>query len=245
MSTERFTQFPRHREGDMPLHLWSRIYPSIPNPRSDTYISTPLTSGPAKNYMGKEHPNLDPQELTDFSLFLNSRLLDGVADNFPDDDSRLTAPYQLGKINGWGELQYNKFWMNYIAGTPPQTARNFNRHVREKEIIKRRLLNDHTAPVEARLGEYKKLVEAYSSFVMEGELNPVSRMVFMPGHELSLGCTMERMLAAKLNISQEFVIFDSNHAEYQAKVGNQAPWLKDHPQIRGNGGERLVLFSSE
>lgn len=244
MHSERFTHFPAPLIGEKPVQLLARIFP-LSTPRNEHYVSTPLTSGPAKEYMGKEHPGLQTQELITYSLFTNSNFVDSVVRDFPDEDNAIvTLPYLLGKREGWGELEYNKFWMNYLTGTPPTRAREFNRHIKKGNLVQRRVFNDYTISHDVRLEEYEKFVKAYTSFIENDRLNPVSKILFMPGAEASLGGKVEKMLAEHLDIPREIVIFDREHPEYEAKVARIAPWLKDHPQIQGRGGERLVHLSS-
>jgi len=244
VNSERFTQFLEQKDGDTPLNLWERMYPAIPNPRSETYVSTPFTSGPAKAYIATKEPQLAVGEVTLRSMQANSKFLDDALSGFPSKNKLLTIPYHIGKRDGWGEVDYNGFWMSYLSGISPREAAEFNDQAARRKVIQADVFNDHAAPTERRLEEYQKLVDAYGTFVEKIEINPVSEMVFVPGYEDSLGCTAEKLLAERLKIRQMFVVFDSAHHEYERKVEEGAPWLKGHPQIKENGGETLVFFAA-
>lgn len=242
MRVERFTQFPNPRNGEAPVDLWKQMYPTVPIPRSETYISTPYTSGPAKQFLLITEPHLNHEQVTERARQANSDFLDSLMDHFSDANT-LTVPYHIGKREGWGELGYNTFWMHYISGASPDNAEQFEQYAGGQKIIDTHVFNDYAAPKHERLHQYKRLVNEYVDFVGDA-INPLSKIIFMPGYESSFGCAAEKILAEKLQISREFVIFDQNHHAYAEKIGEKAPWLENHPHIKQNGGGTFLSFAS-
>lgn len=237
------------------VDLYRNIYPEIPSPRNEVYLSRPMTSGSIKDLFFELARGISPQTMA-IVLETNNRISEFIAQElrsyFNDKQLVFPRPLQFGEFNGIS------FWMYFLSGLNPKDAQWFDKLVREKKIVSFDLFNDHQAEKGERLKEYFELAGKFLGFVQKNNLslNPVSEMVLFPDHQQSLGCSLEREVAKSLGILTREAVFDQNHPRFQTSIFQQlirpliideSLWqhVKDYrfsiPTVSGNGENLIVL----
>lgn len=230
---------------DRPIgEVYRDVYPLIPTKRNEGYFSSPLTSGGAKRL----YPKSTGKNIGDI-IKHNSNFVEAAVKRVEGTifDVRKTLPHRLGTYSSWGESGYNRFWLCYLSGIEPEAAEAFDCDV--KKNVNHSVLNDYSRDRESRLDQYRRLLDQFHTFIQQTNCstNPINRVVFLPDHFQSLGCTLERELTSALEIPGEELCFDVRHNAFEKEILPIAPWLKeDHPDITRhlvkNGGENLAIL---
>ena len=153
MERLRFTVFPENAgQTEFPGGVkvfYEQTYSQIPKPRSEVYVSTPLTSGGAKRLsLGSVAETVQR----------NSRFVETViveAEHLFAEE-RLTLPHRIGTQKGWGEAEYLRYWMYYLSGVPAEKVGEFEAQVVSGKIIDSQIFNNHGGDKKERLVQYRK-----------------------------------------------------------------------------------------
>jgi len=255
MERPRFTTFPEHNghpEQNSVTGVYERTYQHIPTPRSEVYVSTPLTSGGARRlFITMTDGSLSITEIISNTVQRNRHFVDTVIEEaetlFPEE--RITLPHRIGMRDGWGEVDYNRYWMYYLSGIRPDYAQTFEDVFSSNGIVDRTVFDNHAGERDRRLEEYKRLLQGFTRFIREEgmPINPVSGIALMPDHQYSLGCSLERELGQFLGIPMREIYFDRNHPRFGNHVSQVAEWLLmdygelQSPTVDGDG-RNIIIF---
>jgi hypothetical protein len=117
----------------------------------------------------------------------------------------------------WGEGDYNLFWLMYLSGIDPVSARRFSTSQNVREAVA--FINKKDKPRDSYKNTYQNLVDAFIAFVHNPQsgtrLNKLSKMVVLPDFQNSFGSQMEVRLAAGIGIPVEEVQFNQKWIEQQ------------------------------
>lgn len=230
---------------DRPVcEVYKNVHPLILSQRREVYFSGPLTSGGAKRL----YSNSTGKNIGDIVKH-NSSFVEEVAKRADRTlpGFRKTLPHRLGIYSNWGESGYNRFWLCYLSGIEPEAAETFDCGV--EKSVNHSVFNDYSRDRESRLDQYRRLLDQFHAFIQQTNclINPINRVIFLPDHFQSLGCTLERELTSVLGISGEELCFDVHHNSFENEILPVAPWLREnHPDITRhlvqNGGHSLVIL---
>lgn len=241
----RYTTFPEGKERVAPIALYETVYPTIPTPRNEIYFSSPLTSGGAKRLFDKNNITENIPTI----VRLNSTFAETVAQESEEvlTAERFTLPHHLGGQGGWKELDFLKFWMNYLSGIAPDHAKEFDKKGPAGVGVDPAIFNDYSLPRERRIEGYERLVDGFVGFIRDTDapINPVAGIVCLPDHQLSVGCSAETRLAKSLGIPTQEVSFDRDNPRYQ-KLEKLAPWLANetHSPSRKDSSNGVIIFQA-
>jgi hypothetical protein len=234
MSLEQIhVSFPEAHSNASPTVLHETYYPLVEARKTGhhVYFSCPLTSGGGRRFLDPEkkvNPNIEDSITT--IITINTAIAEYIAEEINPaltahiitPDLKITLPHRIGSRmhnnkERWREYDYMRFWLYHLSGVTPHIANAFDTKLHYKKYINEELLNDYTADRDARLQEYTKLLNLYTEFLNKRhtQLNPVSLMIGLPDHNLSLGCTSERKIAHHLGIPFASVAADKNHPHYE------------------------------
>ena|SRR3989344_3082224 len=245
-----YTFFPESMTEISPLELYEIMATSFTLPRNEAYFSSPLTSGGAKRLF--EGMN-DLAEQIPAIIRLNSQVAEIIAHESEDlvVAYRVTLPHLVGHRQGWGEMDYLKFWIYYLSGIPVNKAKRFEQMIETGQPgIDINVFNDHNASRTERAMQYEKLVDGFVSFVKEQgvSLNPVNTVLCLPDYRLSLGCSSEVRLANALGIPLQEVIIDKDHPGFRKRIAPIAKWLQEEaensPSNFPNSLNYVVMFKN-
>lgn len=227
-----YTFFPESMTEVSPLELYEIMAASFTVPRNEAYFSSPLTSGGAKRlFEGRD----DFAEQIPAIIRINSQVAEIIAHESEDlvVAYRVTLPHLVGHRQGWGEMDYLKFWIYYLSGIPVNEVKRFEQMIEAGQLgIDITVFNDHSASRAERTMQYEKLVDGFVGFV-KGQgvpLNPVNTVLCLPDYRLSLGCSSEVRLANALGIPLQEVIIDKNHPGFRKRIAPIAEWLQEETE---------------
>lgn len=226
MQVTKYTNFPDISYPHTPLELYKSVYPR--RHRSEAYFSFPITSGGARRMIHLFSNTMSFGEKLSTAIRYNhwfARAVCHELENMTEPEIIFTLPY-LGKRKGWYEFDYNLFWFFYISGLPYETATEFYDQINHHPHIHRELFNNLHATLEERKQEYKKMINAFIEFISKKRkiLKPMVRMFLMPDHHISLGNSMEKALAAYLEIPIFEIFFNKKHKNYNTSVATNSVW---------------------
>lgn len=173
-------------------------------------------------------------------------LLMQLAEESQDLRLHLTVPGHIGVRDnfrfgtGWGEGQYNLFWLYYLSGIDPVSANRFGSSESTQKNIQ--AINNKQKKREEYRPAYQNMVDEFIRFVNNpnngARLNKMSKIIALPDYKFSFGSQMEIRLAKGIGIPVEEV---SAHTEWLA----QQKHLWFNHQSKGEigllDGEQLYL----
>jgi len=172
-------------------------------PSNEIYCSSPVTSA---NYgllisNGTLDKALKPKVFK-LNARLNERIVSGIDPYLLGKDSAFTLPHTFPQITGWGEYDYLLFWLMYFSRLSEDSASRFSSQIRQDRSIDIKMFNDYSQDRRLRWNEYLKLIPHYQSAVNQDEKpeNRITAMVAFPGHNKSLGCSVELLAASSIGI---------------------------------------------
>jgi len=128
---------------------------------------------------------------------------------------------------GWKEGDYNSFWLYYLSGIDPVSARRFNEKESTKKYI--RQINSKLDDRSLYKLAYQGFVDDFIEFVNAPEngcrLNKISKIVALPDYKHSFGSQMEKRLADGIGIVFEEAYVNPNWIREQQKL-----WFVKHSE---------------
>ena len=239
----RLTTFPEPIGGyENPFDRYRRT--RIPqNRRHEIYVSMPLTGGKARKYVEQTGEFPTEEDIFRATIDANLRAIDIVTPHlltqFPD--SRITLPHMLGaKQDGWRQVDYNTYWMMYLMGVPQAEVYYL---VSKMPTLSRLLVGATEIPASRRQQSYRVIRAEFSRAVRRNEipLNPVGRVLHLPGYQESHGATHEGELARRGKVMRHAVLFNKNHPDYIEHIEPQCPWYSEEEQIQN--AQREGMFN--
>jgi len=223
--SQRYIVIPNEEHKITPLDLYFEAYCELIRFRNqpgksgfrELYISNPMTSGGAirtvPRYCLPEKVPLVRDVNNEVAEELAQSISDFVPDSLDELPLKLTVPNRIGTRADWSDLEYNLYWLLHIAGISWQGALDFTRQIESVNELRPAVFNNRKDDMEKRVTRYAELVSQFQDFLRHGNprLNPVSKLVVLPDHELSLGCRFEVAIAKTLGIPIEELKIDTNY----------------------------------
>lgn len=250
----RYTEFPQNKVN--PLQLYTALYASqietIPSgglniidkcniflgriqkrntEYMEAYFCGPLTSAGAIRI-----PNNSESPFKQ-NVIVAETLRDALIPHLDSESQglrvHLTVPGHIGIRNiseeaKWGEGEYNLFWLYYLSGIDPISARRFGE--KGSTINTVQIINNKSLRREEYKPAYQAMVDDFITLAKSPNsgffLNKIAKMIILPDNQHSFGSQMEIRLALGIGIPVEEV-----HVNPQ--------WIKDQPQLWFNQYHRL------
>lgn len=224
----RFPELLQH-EHLSPIGLYERMYPTIPQGRSEVYVPGPVTSGGARRLVAQfaDNPDVMTADRLPTVIGINRMLTETVVRELFASGMKgpFTIPTHIEGRVGYKELDINLFWAFYLTGIPPAVAGSFQERLRGGEIVDLDKFNDHGLPHEERRAQYGRFVGGFIDHVDGAPHNPVRAAVYMPDWRTSLGSRafeFELFRAAGIPVFE--VQFNRSHPHYSKSVARNAYW---------------------
>lgn len=208
----------------------------------EVYFCGPLTSAGAIRIPG--NPGSPFRQNTMVAEIFRDTLIPQLKEESRGMSVHLTIPGHIGVRDhfsegiGWGEGDYNVFWLFYLSGIDPVSARQFNTRSSTKEEIG--IINNKKLDRNQHKSAYQRMVDDFIAFVNDPStgcrMNKMSKIITLPDNQHSFGSQMEIRLAKGIGITVEEARVNPKWIREQQQL-----WFNQHQQLNPLDGVDFTL----
>ncbi len=211
--------YPKSYKNATPLDVYNNVCLLNSHDKSnEVFFNMPITSSGARRLIPKdEKPSRNRIiEIALQNINVAQCLITAAAKYLPD-YAAIGSSVDFGLWEGWGEMEYMKYWFYHISGIGVSAAKKFEDDIKNREHINHTVMNDYAQCHHDREVLYEQLLHTFCQSIKDNDIkvNPVGRMIALPDAVNSLGCRTEIRLAQFLGINISILQLDTKHDKFE------------------------------